>query len=247
MPVIPGAEPISHDRGRVGVVLSHGFTGSPASLRPWAHHLAEAGYTVRVPRLPGHGTSWQEMNRTRWQDWYAAVDAAFRELHEACDVVVVGGLSMGGTLVTRLAQEHGPRVRGLMLVNPAYKLDDIRLRALPVLQTVLPSLPGIGNDIKQAGQDELCYDRIPLKALWSQTKLWSTVVRDLPEVTQPVLVWHSIEDHVVPTSSSELLLSRISSQDVTEHILHDSYHVATLDHDAPRIFEQSVAFIERLT
>ena len=247
MPVIPGAEPISHDGGRVGVVLSHGFTGSPAALRPWAEHLTAAGHTVRVPRLPGHGTTWQEMNRTRWQDWYAAVDAAFRELHEACDVVVVGGLSMGGTLATRLAQEHGPRVRGLMLVNPAYKLDDIRLRALPVLQTVLPSLPGIGNDIKQAGQDELCYDRVPLKALWSQTKLWSTVVRDLPEVTQPVIVWHSVEDHVVPTSSSELLLSRISSQDVTEHILHDSYHVATLDHDAPRIFEQSVAFIERLT
>lgn len=247
MPVIPGAEPISHDGGRVGVVLSHGFTGSPAALRPWAEHLTAAGHTVRVPRLPGHGTTWQEMNRTRWQDWYAAVDAAFRELHEACEVVVVGGLSMGGTLATRLAQEHGPRVRGLMLVNPAYKLDDIRLRALPVLQTVLPSLPGIGNDIKQAGQDELCYDRVPLKALWSQTKLWSTVVRDLPEVTQPVIVWHSVEDHVVPTSSSELLLSRISSQDVTEHILHDSYHVATLDHDAPRIFEQSVAFIERLT
>jgi carboxylesterase len=247
VPVIPGAEPISHDGGRVGVVLSHGFTGSPAALRPWAEHLTAAGHTVRVPRLPGHGTTWQEMNRTRWQDWYAAVDAAFRELHESCDVVVVGGLSMGGTLATRLAQEHGPRVRGLMLVNPAYKLDDIRLRALPVLQTVLPSLPGIGNDIKQAGQDELCYDRVPLKALWSQTKLWSTVVRDLPEVTQPVIVWHSVEDHVVPTSSSELLLSRISSQDVTEHILHDSYHVATLDHDAPRIFEQSVAFIERLT
>jgi carboxylesterase len=154
---------------------------------------------------------------------------------------------MGGTLVTRLAQEHGPRVRGLLLVNPAYKLDDIRLRALPVLQTVLPSLPGIGNDIKQAGQDELCYDRVPLKALWSQTKLWSTVVRDLPEVTQPVMLWHSVEDHIVPTSSSELLLARISSSDVTEHVLHDSYHVATLDHDAPRIFEQSVAFIERLT
>jgi carboxylesterase len=187
------------------------------------------------------------MNRTRWQDWYAAVDAAFRELHETCEAVFVGGLSMGGTLVTRLAQDHGPRVRGLMLVNPAYKLDDIRLRALPVLQTVLPSLPGIGNDIKQAGQDELCYDRIPLKALWSQTKLWSTVVRDLPEVTQPVILWHSVEDHVVPTSSSELLLARISSADVTEHVLHDSYHVATLDHDAPRIFEQSVGFIARLT
>jgi carboxylesterase len=252
--VRPGAEPYSHDgsregsgKGATGVVLAHGFTGSPRSMTPWGQHLAAAGYTVRVPRLPGHGTTWQEMNRTRWQDWYAAVDAAFRELDEKCDRVFVGGLSMGGALATRLAQEHGSRVRGLMLVNPAFKVEDPRLRALPALQAVLPSLPGIGNDIKKPGQDEVCYDRIPLKALWSQTKLWATVVRDLPEITQPVLVWHSTDDHVVPASSSALLLSRISSTDVTEKVLHDSYHVATLDHDAPRIFGESVEFIERLS
>jgi len=245
--VLPGAEPFSHDGSRVGVVLSHGFTGSPRSMRPWAEHLATAGYTVRLPRLPGHGTTWQELNRTRWQDWYATVDGAFRELHERCDTVFVAGLSMGGTLVTRLAQEHGPRVAGLVLVNPAYKVDDLRLKALPVLQAVVPSVAAIGNDIKKPGQQEGAYDRTPLKALHSQTQLWSEVVRDLPEVTQPVLLIHSADDHVVPVSSSELLLARVSSTDVTEIVLHDSYHVATLDNDAPRIFEESVAFIERLS
>jgi carboxylesterase len=245
--VIPGAEPFSHDGSQVGVLLSHGFTGSPKSVRPWAEHLASAGYTVRLPRLPGHGTTWQEMNRTRWEDWYAVLDREFRELHEQCDRVFVGGLSMGGTLVTRLAQVHGPRVSGLMLVNPAYTVKDPRLKALPVLQALVPSLPGIGNDIKKPGQDEGCYNRIPLKALYSQTKLWAEVVRDLPEVTQPVILWHSPEDHVVPPASSELLLARISSTDVAENLLRDSYHVATLDNDAPRIFEESVTFIERLS
>ncbi|HEV7196240.1 MAG TPA: alpha/beta fold hydrolase [Pedococcus sp.] len=245
--MIPGAEPFSHDGSQVGVLLSHGFTGSPKSVRPWAEHLASAGYTVRLPRLPGHGTTWQEMNRTRWEDWYAVLDREFRELHEQCDRVFVGGLSMGGTLVTRLAQVHGPRVSGLMLVNPAYTVKDPRLKALPVLQALVPSLPGIGNDIKKPGQDEGCYDRIPLKALYSQTKLWAEVVRDLPEVTQPVILWHSPEDHVVPPASSELLLARISSTDVAENLLRDSYHVATLDNDAPRIFEESVTFIERLS
>jgi carboxylesterase len=154
---------------------------------------------------------------------------------------------MGGTLVTRLAQEHGPRVAGLVLVNPVYKVDDLRLRALPLLQALVPSVAAIGNDIKRPGQDEGAYDRTPLKALYSQTQLWADVVRDLPEVTQPVLLIHSAQDHVVPVSSSELLLSRLSSSDVTEIVLHESYHVATLDNDAPRIFEESVAFIERLS
>jgi carboxylesterase len=244
--VLPGAEPYSHDGSGVGVLVSHGFTGSPKGVRVWAEHFADAGYTVRLPRLPGHGTTWQELNRTRWQDWYAAVDSSFRELHERCDTVFVAGLSMGGALVTRLAQEHGPRVAGLMLVNPVYRVDDPRMRALPLLKSLVPSLAGIANDIKKPGQDEVAYDRTPLRALHSQTQLWATVARDLPEITQPVLLIRSAEDHVVPASSSALFLSRVSSQDVTEIVLKDSYHVATLDNDAPRIFDESVAFVERL-
>jgi carboxylesterase len=245
--VFPGAEPYVHDGSGIGVLVLHGFTGSPKSMRPWAEHLAEQGYTVRLPRLPGHGTTWQELNRTRWEDWYAVAEGAFLELRERCEQVFVLGLSMGGALATRIAEEHGPRVAGLVLVNPAYRVDDVRLRALPVLQRVVPSLPGIGNDIKKPGQDEGCYDRNPLKALHSQTKLWALVVRDLPEVTQPVLLMRSAEDHVVPASSSALFLSRISSEDVTEIVLHNSYHVATLDNDAPRIFDETVAFIKRLS
>src|SRR5689334_1570595 len=92
--VVPGAEPFSADGGRTGVLLSHGFTGSPASMTPWAKHLAEEGYTVRVPRLPGHGTTWKDMNRTRWEDWYGELDQALTDLRATCDKVVVAGLSM---------------------------------------------------------------------------------------------------------------------------------------------------------
>jgi carboxylesterase len=227
------------------VLLCHGFTGTPQSLRPWGEYLAERGYTVHVPLLPGHGTTWQEMNNTRWQDWYSCVDTAFRELHQTCEKVVVGGLSMGGALALQLAQEHGPRISGLVLVNPAVKFEDPRTRLLPVLKHVLGSLEAIGNDVKKEGVTELAYTRTPLKAGHSQLVAWQSVIRDLPEVTQPVLLLRSPQDHVVPASSSALILSRISSRDVTEILLEDSYHVATLDNDAPRIFEESAKFIER--
>jgi carboxylesterase len=245
--VLPGAEPYSHDGTDTGVLLLHGFTSTPQSLRPWAEHLTERGLTVRVPRLPGHGTTWQELNRTRWQDWYAVADAPFRELHERCGRVFVGGLSMGGALALALAEEHGPRVTGLVLVNPAVKLDDWRVRLVPVLRHVVPSVAPVGSDIKKPGVVELAYGRSPVQAAHSQFTAWKNIVRDLPEVTQPVLLLHSAEDHVVPAASSELVLARISSADSTEILLRDSYHVATLDHDAPRIFDESVQFIERLT
>jgi len=245
--ILPGAEPFNHDGSDVGVLLCHGFTGTPQSLRPWGEYLADRGYSVQLPLLPGHGTTWQEMNQTRWEDWYACVDTAFRELHETSERVVVCGLSMGGALALQLAQGHGPRISGLVLVNPAVKFDDPRTLLLPVLKHVLGSLGAIGNDIKKEGVTELAYTRTPLKAAHSQLVAWQSVVRDLPEVTQPVLLLRSPQDHVVPASSSALILSRISSLDVTEVLLEDSYHVATIDNDASRIFDESAKFIERTT
>jgi len=245
--IMTGAEPFSHDGSKIGVLLCHGFTGTPQSMRPWGEYLADRGYTVRIPRLPGHGTTWQELNRTRWDDWYSCVDTVFRELHQTCEHVVVCGLSMGGALTLQLAQEHGPRISGLVLVNPAVKFDDPRTLLLPALKHVMGSLAGVSNDIKKQGVTELAYTRTPLKAAHSQLVAWQSVIRDLPEVTQPVLLLRSSLDHVVPASSSTLILSRISSQDFAEVLLEDSYHVATIDNDAPRIFDESAKFIERTT
>lgn len=247
MSVLPGAEPFGADGSDVGLLLAHGFTGSPKSMRPLAEGLAERGYSVRLPLLPGHGTTWQEMNRTRWQDWYACIEQSFEQLRVRCSQVVAVGLSVGGALVTRLAQVRGSALAGLVLINPAYRADDVRLRALPVLKYLLPSLPAVGNDIKKAGQDELAYPRTPLKALHSATRMWKIVARDLPAVTQPILLLRSAQDHVIPASSSQLLLSRVSSLDVTEIVLDDSFHVATLDNDAPRILDETGDFVARVT
>lgn len=245
--VLEGADPIAHDGGDVGVLLVHGYTSTPQSMRPWAAHLATAGYTVRVPLLPGHGRTWQEMNRTRWPDWYAEVDRAFQDLRASTRRVAVGGMSMGGLLATKLGIEQGPRVAGLMLVNPIYLHDNKLLRLLPVLRHVVPSLAGLAGDVKrQGGEVELAYDRNPLQAMHSQTRLWAEVSRELDEVTQPVLLLHSRIDNVVPVSSSAYLLDHLSSTDVREVWLEDSYHVATLDNDAPLIHQESVAFVERV-
>jgi carboxylesterase len=243
VPVMPGAEPFTHDGGPTGVLLCHGFTGSPQSLRSLAQRFADAGFSVRLPRLPGHGTTWQAMNRTRWDDWYATVRGELADLCRRCERVVVGGLSMGGALATRLAQRQPADVAGLVLVNPGFALADPRLAALPVLKTVLPSVPGPAGDIARPGVHEVAYDRAPLRALHSYLRALRDTVRDLPAVTQPVLLLRSAVDHVVPPKSSDLLLSRISSKDVTTIVLERSYHVATLDHDAPTIFAGSVEWI----
>lgn len=247
MPVLDHAQPFSADGGRVGVLLVHGFTGSPASMRPWGRYLAEHGYAVRVPRLPGHGTRWQELNRTRWQDWYAELETSLDDLNRRCEQVVVAGLSMGGCLMLRLAEEHGRRVAALVLVNPSVGSENKQLLAVPVAKHLIPSIAGIGGDIKKPGVEESGYDRTPLRAVHEMTKLWKVTREDLPKVTQPLLMFRSAEDHVVEPLSGRVILSRVSSRDLTETVLQNSYHVATLDNDAPRIFDESLAFVRRVT
>jgi carboxylesterase len=203
-----------------------------------------------VPRLPGHGTDWREMGRTTWADWYSELTTAFAELRARSRVVIVGGLSMGGGLALQLAQDHpadgGAGVDALVLVNPAVKVEDRRLVALPVVRWILPSLPPVGNDIKKPGVVEDAYDKIPPHALHSMLAGYRTVVSELPAVKQPVLLFRSPADHVVPASSSALILDRVSSTDTEEVLLEDSFHVATLDNDAPIIFERTLSFIDRI-
>ncbi|MET7682181.1 alpha/beta fold hydrolase [Streptomyces sp. NPDC005423] len=246
MPVLPGAEPYRHEGGEVGVLLCHGFTGSPQSLRPWAEYLAERGLTVALPLLPGHGTRWEDMQLTGWQDWYAEVDRELRALRERCSQVFVAGLSMGGALALRLAARHGDAISGVMVVNPGIKVHGLAAHALPVARHLVRTAPGIASDIAQEGSEEVGYDRVPLHAAHSLRIFFRRVDGELPQVTQPLLLLRSPQDHVVPPADSARVLSRVSSVDVTEVLLEQSYHVATLDIDADRIFEESYAFIGRL-
>jgi len=243
MPVKPHAEPLSVDAGRVGVLLSHGFTGSPASMRPWGEALADRGFSVRVPRLPGHGTHWRDLNRVGWDDWYAELDAALSDLRANCDRVAVCGLSMGGALALRLAELRPDDVDALVLVNPAIATRSRQLRLVPALKLVIPSMPGIGNDIKKPGADEVGYQRTPLRALHTLLRAWPAIEADLGKITAPLLLFRSMDDHVVDDTSLGLIQHGISST-VAEYItLTDSYHVATLDFDAQLIFDRSADFL----
>ncbi len=243
MPVMPGAEPFSHDGGSTGVLLCHGFTGSPHSLRAWAEYLADAGLSVSLPRLPGHGTTWREMGRTRWEDWYAEVSRAFEELRGRSDQIFVMGLSMGGCLALRLAEVQGSAVSGLVLVNPSVTADTRLFALAPLLKLVVPSLKGIASDIKKEGVTELAYDRIPVRAAATLPGLWRITRERLGDITQPVLVYHSTADHVVSAASLDVLRRALPPDQLTVQNCENSFHVATLDNDAQAIFTGSLEFV----
>ena len=245
--VMPGCDAWSADGDDVGVLVLHGFTGNPVSMRPVAEAAAAAGHAVEMPRLPGHGTTWQECNRTSWRDWAREAVAAYETLRARTRAQVVVGLSMGGTLSLHLAATRGDDLAGVVAINPSIKSSDPRLKALPVLKHLVPGLKGIGNDIAKPGGDEKPYPKIPLKALASFLQLQGAVRGNLSAVTIPALVFTSRNDHVVEPANGALVMDGIGSADKEQVWLERSYHVATLDYDADELIERTLAFIKRVT
>jgi carboxylesterase len=224
-------------------LVLHGFTGSPRTVRAWSEHMALGGLTVRTPLLPGHGVGWRELARTGWTDWYECAERAFTELYARCEQVFVTGISMGGCLAFRLAQTQGDRVSGLVVVNPSLAGDNPLIPLTPVLKYVIRAVPSIGGDIKKPGAREGALKRTPVAAVATLPQMWRATAAELASVTQPVLVYRSTVDHVVGPASMKVLTEALPGAEVRP--LANSYHVATLDNDAPEIFDGTLAFIRK--
>ena len=225
----------------IGVAICHGFTGSPFSVLPWAQHLADQGFAVSVPLLPGHGTDWRDLARHGWQDWYTAFELAYRDLAAGTQHCFVAGLSMGGTIALRTAARHP--VAGVAVVNPGLSFYDRRVRYVGVLKYLWrTTVPLQEENPTAAPTEDGDYSVTPLAAVHQLSRLFRAAARELPRVAAPTLIFKSERDVVVPPSSLELLRRRLGSRDVEVVPLRNSGHVATLDMDAPLIFEQSARF-----
>lgn len=229
--------------GKIGVLVIHGFTGTPESIRPWAEGFHEAGFTVLAPTLPGHGTTVDDLNQTQWVDWYQKVESAFLELKKNCDRVFVAGFSVGGALALRLAQIRGSEMEAVLLCNAAIFDDRRILRLLPILKYFIPTTKTSAMDVKKLVQTRTSYDRMPLRALDSLRKLWRSVEDNLFMVDVSLFVSYSVEDHVIHPVNSETIINNVSSSTIREVIFEDSYHNVAWDNDADVLIEESVQFI----
>jgi carboxylesterase len=216
-------------------------------MRGLAQAFADAGFTVELPLLPGHGTTVEEMNTTTWRDWSAAAEAAYTDLSARCAKVVVAGLSMGGTLTIWLATRH-PEIAGIVLVNPAAEpMDEATVGFLrQTLADGTAFLPAIGSDIAKEGEVELAYGQTPLAPLLSLVDAQNEIEPKLGDIRTPILLMTSPQDHVVAPSASDYLASKVASP-VERVSLDRSYHVATLDHDRDEIERRAVEFARKVT
>lgn len=244
-----GAEPMSHvGAGRSGVLVLHGFTGNPSSLRRQASALAAAGHDVELPRLPGHGTTVADMLTTSWTDWSSAALEAYDRLAGRADRVAIMGLSMGGTLTLWTALQR-PDTVGIVCVNPATRPQPVEVLEMieELLATGQDIAPGVGSDIADPDAVEIAYEGTPLRPLLSfVNEGLAPIAERYGELAMPMLLYTSHDDHVVDPGDSKHLAATYGGD--VEHVwLERSYHVATQDYDRDLITDGAVAFVARIT
>ncbi|HPN95448.1 MAG: Thermostable monoacylglycerol lipase [bacterium ADurb.Bin236] len=236
-------EPFLIRRGRVGCLLIHGFTSSPAEMIFLADYLAERDITVSGIQLAGHGTTADEMALTGWRDWAESAERGFAELREICDEVFVAGLSMGGALTLYLASRH--ELPSAICMAAASEIHDWKLFLLPLFKRFIRFFPKIGDDFidKEQAKYIVDYDYIPLNCLESLIE-FSAVVREcLPKVTCPLLAVQGRKDKLVRPETAQHIYDSVSSIDKQILWLDNSGHCAPVDAQRDIVFEKTHEWI----
>ena len=237
-------KPFSHtSESEVGVLVIHGITSTISSMEYLAEKFANAGFNVELPGLTGHGTKWQDMNSIKYSDWTNDLDKALDKLKDRCSKIFLCGLSLGGGLALFMAGKH-PELQGVILINHASKFTNPKFWFVPLLKKIIPSTPAVASDIKDPNSKEIAYDRTPTNGVNEMLKMLKEVRKMQPHILQPVLIFKSREDHVVPRISATYTMKMLGSKDKELIWLENSYHVAPLDYDKELIAKKSIEFIE---
>ena len=252
-----------HAGGRVGFLLVHGLGGTPVELRFVAQGLARAGFTVYCCQLAGHCASVEDLRLSTWRQWYASVEAAHDRLKPHCDIIIAGGLSMGGVLAMHLAHNRPESVHGLALYAPTLWLNGWAMpwyarilryvRPTPIkIEMNLPENEPYGikderirafvvKSMLSADSAEAGVFTTPLRAFANFNSLVAVVKRQLSSIKTPALILHPRHDDIADIDNAYYLQRKLGGL-VDMVVLDDSYHIITLDRQRMVVVDRSVEF-----
>lgn len=238
-PVKLGAESLYYSGAEVGIVLCHGFNGTPQSMHDIGEKLSLYGYTVSIPRLHGHGTHYDDLETSTYKDWIAGLQSAYDNLKQQCEKVFIVGQSMGGALTLQVAANNP--VDGIFLINAA--VTDVSYKETVTKQKPERYLVEGEPDIKKSPVFEITYDKVPLKSVHELLDLMGETKRIVSRIKCPTVLFKSATDHVVPPANSEFIFEHVTTSNKQMITLQNSYHVASMDNDAHLIVDKIHLYI----
>jgi len=249
MPRNPDVDPRPFvlEGGRVGCLLIHGFTGSPAEMRLLGECLHDSGLTVSAPLLAGHGKEPEDLNRVTWHDWVASAEKALEALRARCDTIFVGGLSLGSLVTVHLAAHHDD-LAGIVLYSPGLRAANKLLYLAPILRHLVRQWPGDPEGDTDLLDPEAPgrlwhYETVPTTGANEVLKMQRATRRLLPQVRTPAIIFYSTHDTTLDPASPHLMLGGLGSTDKELVILHKSGHNMLVDCERDAIFARTHGFI----
>jgi carboxylesterase len=242
---VEGGKPFLFEGNEVGVLISHGFTGTTSGMKPLGEYLHKTeGWTVLGARLKGHGETPQAMSMTTAEDWIRSIEEGLTTLQGRCKHILMAGLSMGGCLTLYMAAKYPHVFKAIAPINACLYFGAPDFAAWAYDKDAPATIKGVGNDVKDPSIVEIAYADVPVPCIREIYGLMA-ITRDLlPRVTAPALVLVSPEDHVVPAANSDVIMQSIKSAKRELLLLQNSYHVATIDYDKDLINESVRRFFK---
>lgn len=245
---LPVCKPVDITGNEHGILLMHGFTGTPAHMRKLAEGIAEKGYTVKSICLPGHGTTEEDMAKADWQQWLQAAKEATLDLMNRCKTVTVSGLSMGGVLALLVAEQM--KVDACIPISAPMATKNRLLCLAGVMAPLIKRIPWGGDPERPSVLDreyDYGYPGFPTAKGADLYKLIKLARKNLFAVECPVLAVQSDEDEAIWEGSADYIIDNVSSKQKWKLQLHGVPHVCTISEEYPAILEGMLRVLEKVS
>lgn len=244
--ILAGAEPFFLPGGEKGVLLIHGFTGLPAELLLMGEALNKQGFTVLGVRLAGHGTTVEDMSHMTWNDWMDSVRDGYAILRGCCQEISVAGHSMGGLLALLLSTEQ-KIARVISMAAPIFVAEERGLAGLPSRELCtdqfVPKARRLLKNVPPAANKS--YRKMPLLSIHELVTIIDKTKGCIDEVTAPVLIMHSRDDHTAAPKSAEYIYEHVKSSQKRILWLNKSGHMLPLKGERDLVFSEAAAFLQQ--
>lgn len=226
-----------------GCLLIHGFTSTPAELRELGEHLHEVGYTVLGVRLSGHGTTVEDLEKSKYKDWIQSAQEGYAQLATTCNQIYVIGHSMGGVLALYLAENYS--VHRIVTLAPALVTKDRAAKYVGIAKYFMKYTEW-ASEVRPEEESKylLGYSKIPLSSIQELNRLQKTTKKSLNKIDQPLLIIHSIKDNAVHEKSIPLIEQGVSSKEIQKVKLSHCGHNITIEREKKVVFAEVLRFLK---
>jgi len=234
------------------IILVHGWSSTPYTIRKLGEYLNKKGYTVIGPRLTGHGTKPEDLDGVIWQDWLNDLGRVYKKTAQHYDKIFIAGTSLGGNLAILLAERHS-KIRGLILLATPYKTKSkiktiilIKLIKLLRIKYLNKYYPAKVKTLGTAITPMVSYQRYPVNSVEESMKCVSASRKIMQSIEQPCFILQSKEDHMINSDSAEKIYNKISSKVKKKKYLKNTYHSFISDVNSQYVFKDIYNFMEKI-